>query len=178
MNRKYWIDYIKRLVKRDYRPEPTLDEDIIPSISKKNDSPDDQDNNESKDFSIFYNKLSIPKIKPGKTFRERLFEFIDNRSMDEVKLYQQLGISRSIFSKIRSNDKYQPDRDNAFRFSIGLRLNLDETIEFIGSAGFNFKVSSERDLVIKHCIENHIYELMLVDEILVGCGVEAMFSKK
>ncbi len=178
INRAYWIDYIKRLVNRDYRPEPTVNENGLPPVFQKVKPKIEEVKLESPRFNHLIDSLVIPTIKPGKSFRDLLFEFIDARAIDEVKLYQNLNISRSIFSKIRSRQDYQPDRDNAFRFAIGLRLNLDEAIALISAAGFNFKVSSKRDLVIKHCIENGLYETMLVDSILVSCEVETIFSVK
>jgi hypothetical protein len=59
-----------------------------------------------------------------------------------------------------------------------LQLNLEEGIEFLASAGFNFKVSSHRDLVIRHCLSLRKYRLMMVDTSLIQFNEKPLFSSK
>jgi hypothetical protein len=107
-----------------------------------------------------------------------LFKFINDKHIDEVKLYQHVMVSRSVFSKIRSSDAYQPDKDTVFKFAIGLRLNLEEGITFLAAAGFNFKLSSYRDLAIRHCLETAKFDLLMVDQLLDQFKEKPLFSLK
>jgi hypothetical protein len=166
---KYWLETIARLVRRDYRPEEK-----------------DFDNNQNgileaeSDFLPHFAYKQVDKItlEKGFTFSELLFKFMDAGKFKEVELYQHIGVSKSVFSKIRTDDNYQPDKDTVFKFAIGLKLNLEEGIEFLASAGFNFKVSSHRDLVIRHCLSLRKYGLMMVDNLLIEFKEKTLFSLK
>ena len=166
---KYWLETIARLVRRDYRPEEK-----------------DFDNNQNgileaeSDFLPHFAYKQVDKItlEKGFTFSELLFKFMDAGKFKEVELYQHIGVSKSVFSKIRTDDDYQPDKDTVFKFAIGLKLNLEEGIEFLASAGFNFKVSSHRDLVIRHCLSLRKYGLMMVDNLLIEFKEKTLFSLK
>ena len=166
---KYWLETIARLVRRDYRPEEK-----------------DFDNNQNgileaeSDFLPHFAYKQVDKItlEKGFTFSELLFKFIDAGNFKEVELYQHIGVSKSVFSKIRTDDDYQPDKDTVFKFAIGLKLSLEEGIEFLASAGFNFKVSSHRDLVIRHCLSLRKYGLMMVDNLLIEFKEKTLFSLK
>jgi hypothetical protein len=105
-------------------------------------------------------------IKPGPTFSVLLFRFIDKKEFDEVLLYKTIQVSRAHFSKIRSNLQYQPTIDTVFKFIIGLKLALTESNILLESAGFAFKSSSMRDLLIKACVVERLYEPISIDEIL------------
>jgi hypothetical protein len=166
---KYWLETIARLVRRDYRPEEM-----------------DLDNNQNRILEaegdllphFEYRRVDKITLEKGFTFSELLFKFIDDRQLNEVELYQHVGVSKSVFSKIRTDDDYQPDKDTVFKFAIGLQLNLEEGIEFLASAGFNFKVSSHRDLVIRHCLSLRKYGLMMVDNSLIQFNEKPLFSLK
>jgi hypothetical protein len=166
---KYWLETIARLVRRDYRREEKdfdnnqngileAESDLLPHFAYKR-----------------VDKISLEK---GLSFSELLFKFIDDRQLNEVELYQHVGVSKSVFSKIRTDDDYQPDKDTVFKFAIGLQLNLEDGIEFLASAGFNFKVSSHRDLVIRHCLSLRKYGLMMVDDLLIQFNEKPLFSLK
>jgi hypothetical protein len=174
LDRQYWIEVIARLVRRDYRPEPILSE------LKHTLNGHGPILKQSRILNRLNSKIDDEKIhfKKGLSFSRTLFQFIDDRHINEVKLYQHVMVSRSVFSKIRSSDAYQPDKDTVFKFAIGLRLNLEEGISFLASAGFNFKLSSYRDLVIRQCLETAKFDLLLVDQLLDQFKEKPLFSLK
>jgi hypothetical protein len=166
---KYWLETIARLVRRDYRLEEK-----------------DFDNNQNRILEaesdllphFAYKRVDKISLEKGLSFSELLFKYIDAGQFKEVELYQHVGVSKSVFSKIRTDDDYQPDKDTVFKFAIGLQLNLEDGIEFLASAGFNFKVSSHRDLVIRHCLSLRKYGLMMVDDLLIQFNEKPLFSLK
>jgi hypothetical protein len=172
--RKYWVEVIARLVRRDYRPEPTVSQSTHPLLA------DDDIIEEPKLTNRLHSMVNanIIHFKKGLSFSEMLFKFINDKDIDQVKLYQHVMVSRSVFSKIRSSDTYQPDKDTVFKFAIGLRLNLEEGITFLASAGFNFKLSSNRDLIIRHCLQLAKFDLIMVDQLLVDFKEKPLFSEK
>jgi hypothetical protein len=172
--RQYWVEVLARLVRRDYRPEPKVSESTHPLLA------DDDINQEPKFTNRLHSMVNanIIHFKKGLSFSEMLFKLIDDKHIDEVKLYQHVMVSRSVFSKIRSSDAYQPDKDTVFKFAIGLRLNLEEGITFLAAAGFNFKLSSYRDLAIRHCLETAKFDLLMVDQLLDQFKEKPLFSLK
>ena len=49
---------------------------------------------------------------------------------------------------------------------IGLKLNLDQSIDLLAKAGFALSNSSKRDLVVRYFIEHKIYDINEINEIL------------
>lgn len=182
-DKTYWIQYITRLVNRDFQNISDEEDALLQEghLYQEINGPKDHIRYKKVKAGLFPHALAPQPLiikEVGKSFSDTLFAFIRKKDVDEVKLYQKIGISRSVFSRIRSDKQYQPERDNVYRFAIGLELNLDEAIQLLQSAGYYFKLNSRTSLVIRHCLANGIYELMAVDEILVTNHENPLFSSK
>lgn len=132
-------------------------------------------NNERNEF-LEDAQLTLPP--KSKTFHQILFELMDKKNMDEVFLYQDINISRTHFSKIRSSINYQPTKATVFKFAIGLKLNLEEAVLLLTSAGFSFKLSSYTDLIIRWALQQGIFDHAWIDEALVDYKESPLFSIK
>ena len=106
------------------------------------------------------------KFDIDSTWQQTLFNIIDERGLDEVIIYKKASITKQTFSKIRSDINYHPDKDTAIRLCISLRLNIDDTIDFLAKAGYTLSKAIKRDLVIKYFIEREEYDMDEIDEIL------------
>lgn len=108
------------------------------------------------------------------TFQERLFEIIRERNIDEVELYTKAQITKQTFSKIRSNRDYKPTKNTAFLLVLALNLKLEEAENLLSRAGIAFSPSDKFDLAIKFFIENKIYDIFEINEILMQSGIKTL----
>ena len=97
------------------------------------------------------------------TWQESLFRIIDEKGLADTDVYKKAGIDRKLFSKIRSNKDYKPKKDTAVALALALELNLDETRDILGRAGYALSPSSISDLIIEYFITNEIYDLYTIN---------------
>lgn len=100
------------------------------------------------------------------SFQQTMFNYIDEKQLDEVEVYNRAHIDRRLFSKIRSDANFRPSRKTAISLCFGLMLNLDETLDLLERAGYTLSHSSKADLIIEYFIEESKYDLMLINQIL------------
>ncbi|PEL08359.1 hypothetical protein [Bacillus sp. AFS017336] len=104
------------------------------------------------------------KHKP--TFKELLFNFIDEKNVSDPFIYKRAGIDRKHFSKIRSNPNYLPKKNTIIALSLALELNKMDMEELLNAAGFALSNSDKNDLVIRFCVEKKLYDIDFINEAL------------
>lgn len=100
------------------------------------------------------------------TFSESLLRWIVKKNMKNPDVYKRANMDRKLFSKILNNKDYKPSKLNAIALSIALELNLDETKDFIGRAGYALTHSSKFDIIIEYFISQEIYDVFEINEVL------------
>lgn len=100
------------------------------------------------------------------SFSEALLEQIDRRGLSDPEVYRRANVDRKLFSKIRNNSQYQPKKTTALSLAIALRLDLNETLELIGKAGYTLTPSSKADLVVMYFIEHEKWDIDLINQVL------------
>ena len=117
-------------------------------------------------------KLASIAIEPiDKTFQEKLFEIIDARGLQGKDVYKNY-ISKQVYSKLQSDKHYQPSKTTALALCLSLHLNVVKTEELLKSAGYVLSPSSLSDMIIKACIVNKEYNLVIIDTYLFENGCQ------
>lgn len=96
-------------------------------------------------------------------FSETLMSLIQKTNKKDSEIYTKANITRQHFSKIRCNPDYRPTKATALALAIALELNLEQTKDLIGRAGFALTNSSKFDVIVRYFIEQGIYDIMEIN---------------
>jgi len=99
-------------------------------------------------------------------FSETLLKLIDKTGKKDSEIYKKANVDRKLFSKIRNNPMYKPSKVTAVAFALALELNLEETQNFIGRAGYTLSHSSKFDIIVEYFILNQNYNVFEIDAVL------------
>ena len=96
-------------------------------------------------------------------FTETLLKLIDKTGQKDSAIYKKAGLSKQHFSKIRNNPEYRPTKPTAIALALALELDLEQTKDLIGRAGYTLSNSSKFDLIVRYFIENHVYDIVQIN---------------
>jgi hypothetical protein len=99
-------------------------------------------------------------------FSETLLKLIEASGQKPSEVYNRANVTKQHYSKIVNNPDYQPKKTTAVAFALALKLDLEQTQDLIGRAGYALSNSSKFDVIIKYFIEHRNYDLFEVNATL------------
>ena len=105
------------------------------------------------------------------TFQQYLFYLIQSKNLTNVDVYKRAIVTKKLFSKIKNNPDYHPDKATAMRLCVGAKLNLDETKDLLARAGYALSPCDKRDIIFSFFIERNIFDMIEIDIALEEHGL-------
>ena len=96
-------------------------------------------------------------------FSETLLKLIDKTGRKDSEIYKKANLTKQHFSKIRNNPDYKPTKQTAIALALALELDLEQTKDLIGRAGYALNNSSKFDLIIRYFIEQGNYNVIEIN---------------
>ncbi len=113
-----------------------------------------------------------------KSFYYYMKDVFDEKNIKLKDVYSFAGVSESYGSKILTMEKHTRDRDLIIRFCIAGHFNWDETNRALKLYGLNELYAKDpRDAVLIVALNNRIYNLFDIDEMLLEYGLKKLTTE-
>jgi O-acetyl-ADP-ribose deacetylase (regulator of RNase III) len=96
-------------------------------------------------------------------FTETLLKLIDQAGKKDSEIYKKAALSKQHFSKIRNNPEYRPTKATAIALALALELDVEQTNDLIGRAGYTLSNSSKFDVIIRYFIESYNFNVVEIN---------------
>lgn len=110
------------------------------------------------------------------TFSQYLLYLIREKKMENAEVYKRAIVDKKIFSKIKNNADYHPQKLTALCLCVGAKLNLDESKDLLARAGYALSPCDKTDIIFSYFIENEIYDMIELDIQLEEHGLPCIIS--
>lgn len=107
------------------------------------------------------------------SFEKQLQKLINKKGLKNSEIYAAANISKQYFSKLLKG-QVKPSKEKMLALAIGLRLNLDETIDFLKIAGYALSPISQTDVIVEYFIEHEDYNVLKIDIVLFDYGLDPL----
>lgn len=110
-------------------------------------------------------RKNFPPHSSRPSFSSQLINLIAEKGLSEPAVYKAANIDRKLFSKIRK-PQYHPSKNTALALVIALKLTTSQAYNLLHLAGYTLSNNSKTDIIIMFCLENEVYDIILVNELL------------
>ncbi len=110
------------------------------------------------------------------TFTEYLLYLIEQQGMTNAEVWNRACIDKKVFSKIKNNVNYHPQKRTALQLCVGAKLNLDNTKDLLARAGYALSPSDIQDVIFSYFIEKEIFDILEIDIMLEEYGLPCIIE--
>ena len=107
------------------------------------------------------------------SFEKYLQKLINKKGLKNSEIYAAANISKQYFSKLLKG-QVKPSKEKMLALAVGLRLNMDETVDFLRIAGYALSPISQTDTVVEYFIRKQEYNVLKIDIVLFDYGLEPL----
>ncbi len=107
------------------------------------------------------------------SFEKHIQLLINKKGLKNSEVYASANISRQYFSKLLKG-QVKPSKGKVLSLAVGLRLNMDETVDFLRLAGYALSPISQTDAVVEYFIEHEDYNVIKIDIVLDEYGLDPL----
>lgn len=97
------------------------------------------------------------------TYSQYLMYLIKEKKLENAEVWKNALVDKKIFSKIKNNVNYHPNKQTALCLCVGAKLNLDESRDLLARAGYALSPCDKTDIIFSYFIENEIYDMIELD---------------
>lgn len=116
------------------------------------------------DFEEIHESRLEERIKHlSDTFSQYLMFLIEDKNMKNADVYKRAIVDKKVFSKIKNDVNYHPQKQTALCLCVGAKLNLDESKDLLARAGYALSPCDKTDIIFSYFIENEIYDMIELD---------------
>ncbi len=129
------------------------------------------------DFEEVHESKLEERIKHlSDTFSQYLMFLIEDKNMKNADVYKRAIVDKKVFSKIKNDINYHPQKQTALCLCVGAKLNLDESKDLLARAGYALSPCDKTDIIFSYFIENEIYDMIELDIQLEEHGLPCIIS--
>lgn len=106
------------------------------------------------------------------SFGEYLQQLINKKGMTNKEVYFESNLTKQYFSKLINNKVGSPSKEKLLCIAVALKLNIDETKDFLLHAGYAISPYSKIDLVFEYYIRAGKYDVYEISFALEDLGIK------
>ena len=107
------------------------------------------------------------------SFEKHLQQLINKKGLKNSEVYAAANISKQYFSKLIKG-QVKPSKEKVLALAVGLKLNMDEAVDFLRLAGYALSPVSQTDVIVEYFIRHGDYNVMKIDIVLFDYGLDPL----
>lgn len=109
-------------------------------------------------------------------FQPYFFYLLEQKKLENLEVRRRAYVKKRLFSKLKNNPKYHPDKLTALCLCVGAQLNIDETRDLLARAGYALSPGDVTDIIFQTFIEHEIYDILEIDIVLEEYGMPCIID--
>ncbi len=99
-------------------------------------------------------------------FSKFLTATVKQKRFRDSKLCKKCNIEKYAFARLKNHENKIPTKEEVLAIAIGCRMNLQEAEKFVENSGYSLNTDSKQNVIIRYFIENNIYDISKINQIL------------